>query len=94
MASWASNNDVTSAPAFVNQMVGAGYANVTTAYANTAYVPGTTAPRLVMVSAATASGKGNQPGWIYSTRGTGGRTGRVNHEVLVTLNSNSAVSGL
>jgi hypothetical protein len=94
MASWGANNDVGSAPTFVNQMVGAGYANVATAYANTSYVAPNTAPRLVMVSAATASGKGNQCGWIYTKRGTGGRTGRVSHEILVALNSNSAVSGL
>lgn len=94
MASWGANNDVTSAPAFVNQMVGAGYVQVSNTYSNVPAQAGNTAPRLAMISANTASGRGNQCGWTYTKRGTGGRAGRVHHEVLVSLNSNSAVGGI
>lgn len=77
---WGSNNDIASAPTFLNGMVGAGYANVSVSFnANTG-------PALNAFSPADASGKGTtETGWVYTKRGTGNRAGRKHHEVLVTL---------
>lgn len=77
MASWGSNNDIGSAPTFVDKMVG--YTKVATAFANT------TGNSLDAFSPADASGKAVHTGWVYTVRGTGGRNGRVQRETLVTL---------
>ncbi|RZL09192.1 MAG: hypothetical protein EOO89_21910 [Pedobacter sp.] len=77
MPSWGSNNSVNAAPTFVNGMCGyvkvANSFNANTGDALNAYTP------------ADASGKSVQTGWVYTRRGTGGRAGRKNQEVLVTL---------
>lgn len=78
MASWGSNNDIGSAPTFVDNMVG--YRKVADSFnANTGNTLKAMAP-------ADASGKGTaHTGWVYTVKGTGGRAGRVHNEVLVTL---------
>lgn len=79
MPSWGSNNDINSAPTFVNGMEGAGYVPVANSFnANTG-------PCLNAWTAADASGKGVETGWVYTKRGTGNRAGRKQQEVLVAL---------
>lgn len=79
MASWGSNNTVNAAPTFVDGMSGAGYKKVANSFnANTG-------DALNAFTPADASGKGVQTGWVYTRRGTGGRAGRKQQEVLVTL---------
>lgn len=75
---WGSNNDVTSAPTFVDGMVG--YTKVATSFnANTGDC-------LNAFSPADASGRNTtHTGWVYTRHGTGNRAGRKSQEVLVTL---------
>jgi hypothetical protein len=74
---WGSNNSVNAAPTFVNGMCG--YGKV----ANT--FNANTGDTLNAWTAADASGKGVQTGWVYTRKGTGNRAGRKSQEVLVTL---------
>ncbi len=94
MASWSANNDVSSAPKFVDGMIG--YANISSSYANASSTQSLWAP-----DAAQASGKAYHTGWVHVKKGSGpvaslvivtGGTGYANTDTWALGSANGTLS--
>jgi hypothetical protein len=92
MASWAKTDAVGSAPLWAatqfNQAPST--ANRTSLYNGsvTNFITGVTLAMFNYDTTETQSGKIAHTGWVVTTAGSGGRTGRTQYETLVCLTSN------